>query len=209
MQYNKMVEQNNKQIFFYMDNLKIKIILGSTREGRFGDKAAQWILELAKKKEELDVELLDLRDYAMPFFNEAITPSSIKEPYTNEAVARWTKKIAEADGFIIATAEYSHGYPAVLKNALDYVYKEWNQKPVGFVAWGGVGGARSVEQLRAVAIELQMAPMRNAVHIVAPWFMVDEKGILKPGALDAYANAAEGMLSQLIWWTKALKSARG
>ena len=106
-----------------MANLNIKVVLGSTREGRFGDKAAQWILELAKKKAGLDVELLDLRDYAMPFFSEAATPSSIKEPYKNEAVARWTKKIAEADGYIFATAEYNHAYPAVLKNAIDWVYR--------------------------------------------------------------------------------------
>jgi len=191
-----------------MDNLTIKIILGSTRQGRFGDKAAHWIFELAEKKEGLDVELLDLRDYDMPFFNEPMSPAMIQTPYANEAVARWTKKIAEADGFIFATAEYSHGYPAVLKNALDWVYREWNNKPVGFVAWGGVGGARSVEQLREVAVELQMAPIRNAVHIMAPWMIVDEKGALKPGALDSYEAAAEGMLAQLLWWGKALKAGR-
>ena len=191
-----------------MDNLKIKIILGSTREGRFGDKAAQWILEAAKKKEGVDVELLDLRDYPMPFFNQAVSPSAIKEPYADETVARWTKKIAEADAYIFAATEYSHGYSAVLKNALDWVYREWNNKPVGFVAWGGVGGARSVEQLRLVSVELQMAPMRNAVHIVAPWMLTNSDGTLKPGALDPYAAAAEGVLTQLIWWGKALKAAR-
>jgi NAD(P)H-dependent FMN reductase len=189
-----------------MENLKIKVILGSTREGRFGDKAAQWIYELAKAKEGVEVELLDLRDYAMPFFNESMSPAMIKEPYANEAVARWTKKIGEADAFIVATPEYSHGYPAVLKNALDYVYREWNKKAVGFVAWGAVGGARSVEQLREVAVELQMVPLRHAVHIMAPWMMIDEKGGLKAGALDGYKDAAENMLNDLVWWGKSLKN---
>ena len=96
----------------------------------------------------------------------------------------------------------------MLKNALDWVYREWNHKAVGFVAWGGVGGARSVEQLRLVAVELQMAPMRNAVHIVAPWMMTDEKGALKAGALDGFKNAADTMLNDVIWWGKALKTAR-
>src|SRR3989338_2823805 len=136
----------------------------------------------------------------MPFFNEAVTPSAKKEDYADEAVQRWTKKIKEADGFIIVAPEYNHGYTAVLKNALDYVSTEWNNKPVGFVAYGSAGGARAVEQLRAVAIELQMAPVRNAVNIMAPWFLRDEKGNLKSGALDSYQGAAEALLTQLVWW---------
>lgn len=188
--------------------LQIKIILGSTRPNRFSEHAGRWILEEAKKVAGVDAEILDLRDYAMPFFNEAVPPSSKKEDYTDEAVQRWTKKIGEADGFIIIAPEYNHGYTAVLKNTLDYVAKEWNNKPVGFVAYGSIGGARAVEQLRAVAVELQMAPIRSAVHINAPWFLRDEAGNLKPGALDSYQPAAAGLLSQLVWWTKALKSAR-
>lgn len=190
------------------NDLKVKIILGSTRLTRFSEHAGGWILEEAKKIAGIDAEILDLRDYAMPFFNEAVTPSTKKEDYTDEAVQRWTKKINEADGFVIVSPEYNHGYSGVLKNALDYVYKEWNNKPVGFVAYGSAGGARAVEQLRAVAVELQMVPIRNAVHIMAPWFLRDEKGNLKEGALDSYQGAAEGLLTQLLWWTKALKVAR-
>ena len=192
-----------------MDNLKIKVILGSTREGRFGDKAANWIFDAAKVRPGVEVELLDLRAFEMPFFDEPITPSTIKEPYTNEAVARWTKKIGEADAFIVATPEYNHGTSAVLKNAFDWVSKEWHDKAVAFVSWGSVGGARAVEQLRLVAVEAQMAPVRNAVHIVAPWMMLNPDGTLKTGALDAYEKAAEGMIDQLIWWGTALKTARG
>src|SRR5665213_949628 len=106
--------------------LKIKVILGSTRQGRFGDKPAHWIFDEAKKKEGVEVEYLDLRDYALPFFDEPAPPSSIKEPYINPVVQKWTAKIADGDAIIVVTPEYNHGYPAVLKNALDYVYKEWN-----------------------------------------------------------------------------------
>src|SRR5204863_325199 len=144
--------------------------VGSTRKERFGERPAKWIFEEAKKRAEasdgaIDVELLDLRDYPLPFFDEPASPSSIKEPYTNPEVAKWTAKIADGDAFIVVTPEYNHGYPAVLKNAMDYVYKEWNKKVMGFVAYGSVGGSRSVEQLRAVAIELQMAPLPKAIHI--------------------------------------------
>lgn len=191
------------------NGLKLKIILGSTRPNRFSEHAGRWILEEAKKIAGIEAELLDLRDYEMPFFNEAISPGYKQKDYDNEAVKKWTEKVNEADGFIIVTPEYNRGYPAVLKNALDYAYKEWNNKPVGFVAYGSVGGARAVEQLRTVAVELQMAPVRNAVHIPAHWTLLDDQGVLKAGALDSYQGAAKGLLSQLVWWTKVLKAARG
>src|SRR6266481_6795301 len=105
--------------------LHIKVIIGSIREGRFSEKTANWIFGEAKNLEGVTAELLDLRDYPMPFFNEAVTPSYMKEPYANPVVQKWTAKIAEGDAFIIVTPEYNHGYPAVLKNALDYVYREW------------------------------------------------------------------------------------
>lgn len=189
--------------------LRVKIILGSTRPNRFSEHAGRWIFEEAKKAPEIEAEILDLRDYPMPLFNEAVSPSFKQGDYADKSVQKWTKKIKEADGFIIVTPEYNHGYGAVLKNAIDYVYKEWNNKPVGFVAYGGVGGARAVEQLRTVAVELQMAPIRNALHISAPWTLRDDTGNLKPGALDAYKEAAGGLLAQLAWWMRALKTARG
>lgn len=190
------------------ETLKIKVILGSTRPSRFSEHPGRWIFDILKRREGIDTEILDLRNYKMPFFNESISPGYKKEPYAHEVVARWTKKIAEADGYIIVTPEYNHGYSAVLKNALDYVYQEWNNKPVGFVAYGSVGGSRAVEQLRQVAIELQMTPVRNAVHIPAHWNLLDGKGALKSGALDSHAQSAEAMLDQLIWWGKVLKAAR-
>jgi NAD(P)H-dependent FMN reductase len=185
--------------------LNIKVILGSTREGRFGEKPAQWIFGEVKKLEGVEVELIDLRDYPLPFFNEAVSPAMNNGVHANEIAAKLAKKIAEADGFIIATPEYNHGYPAVLKNAMDFIYNEWNKKPVGFVSWGGVAGARSVEQLRQVSIELQMAPIRNAVHIPNFWAMTDEKGNLKTESIQ---KNADDFLAQLLWWAKALKTAR-
>jgi NAD(P)H-dependent FMN reductase len=189
--------------------INIKVIAGSTREGRFSDKAAAWIAEEIKKGEGVAVEVLDLRDYEMPFFNEAVNPSAKKEPYKNEAVARFTKKIAEGDAFVIVTPEYNHGTSAVLKNVLDWVYQEWNNKPVSFVSYGSVGGARAVEQLRLVAIELQMAPIRNAVHIPGEQYFQVRFG--KMDIKDLFAGQtqkAKAMIDQLLWWARALKRSR-
>src|SRR3989344_2690956 len=191
-----------------MANLKIKIIIGSTREGRFGEKPARWMLDKIQKRKEIDAELLDLRDYPMPFFNEAKTPTAKKEPYGDEAVKRWTKKIAEADGFIVVAPEYNHGYPAVLKNALDYVYTEWNKKPVGFVSYGGAGGVRSVEQLRQVAVELDMVPLRTAIHIFSFWELLDEKGNLKENAFALFEGKANKLVDELLWFGALLRNGR-
>ena len=187
--------------------LKIKVILGSTRQERFGEQPAKWIVEKAKTKG-LDAELLDLRDYPLPFFDETMSPTSAmgKEgAYPFPVSAQWTEKIGEADGFIFVTPEYNHGYPAVMKNAFDYVGKEWNKKPVAFVGYGTVGAARAVDQWRPVVAEQQMVSIRTAVHMVNPWSMLDEKGILNTESFD---RSADMMLDQLIWWGEALKTAR-
>lgn len=189
-------------------SLNIKVIVGSTREGRFSDKAALWITEEIKKQEGVAAEMLDLRDYDMPFFNESVSPLYKQEPYKNEAVARFTKKIEEGDAFVIVTPEYNHGTSGVLKNALDWVYPEWNNKAVAFVSYGSVGGAHAVEQLRLSAIELQMAPIRNAVHIPGEQYFPVLFGRTDANELFALQkDQAEAMITQLLWWTKALKSA--
>ena len=184
--------------------LKVKVILGSTREGRFGEQPAKWITEKAKQKG-LDVELLDLRDFPLPFFKEAVTPSYKKEAYADPAVVQWTAKIKEADAFVVIAAEYNHSFTAVLKNAIDYVSPEWNKKSVGFVGYGTVGGARAIEQLRLVFAELQTVAVRTGVYMISPWTMLDEKGILDTSSFDA---AGDMMLEQLVWWGEALKVAR-
>lgn len=189
---------------------ELKIIIGSTRPNRFSDKAASWFAEIAKRDENFNIEVLDLRDYPMPFFEEPTSPSHMKlGDYKNEVVKKWWRKIEEGDAFVIVSPEYNHGYSAVLKNALDYVFAPWNNKPVAFVGYGSVGGGRAIEQLREVAVELQMAPIRNAVHILAPWFLLEADGSLKKGALDSYNGAAEGVLKQLSWWAETLRVGRG
>lgn len=185
--------------------IKIQIILGSTRPRRFSEKPGKWIFELLQKRAEIAAELIDLRDYPLPFFDEPISPAMSKGGYSNKAVEKWANKVAEADGYIMVTPEYNHGYSAVLKNALDYLYYEWNNKPVGFVAYGGMGGARAVEQLREVAVELQMVPIRDAVHIPAFWALLDKAGNLKTETLN---DSAKAMLDVLIRWAKILKQAR-
>ena len=190
-------------------SLNVKIILGSTRSMRFSEKPGQWIAEEAKKQKDLNVELLDLRDFPMPFFDEAETPGYKSKPYTHESVVRWTAQIAEADAFIIVAPEYNHGYPAVLKNALDYVYQEWNNKPIAFVTYGSAMGARTVEQLRQVAIELQMAPIRTALHMPYDVLVAAGKGVPAAEIFAPYAERADGLIGQLVWWGKALKTARG
>src|SRR3989338_1132182 len=188
--------------------INLKVILGSTRPKRFSERPGRWMHDEAKKRSNLAVEILDLRDYEMPFFNEPVSPSYKEKPYEHEAVVRWTAKIAEADAFIVIAPEYNHGYPSVLKNALDYAYQEWNNKPVAFVAYGSALGARSVEQLRAVAIELQMAPIRNAIHMPFDVVMAAAKGTPDAEIFAPYAERAGGLLDQLIWWARALKEAR-
>lgn len=192
----------------YTSEVNIRIILGSTRRGRFGEHPARWMLDRTAGMDGVRAVLLDLRDYPLPFFDEPVSPSRFEGNYPTEAIARWAAEVEAADGFVIVTPEYNHGYPAVLKNALDSVYDPWKRKAVGFVSYGGVGGARSVEQLREVAVELQMAPVRSAVHIPAPWTLLDGHGVLKPDAFDPFTKNAEALLADLVWWARALRTAR-
>ena len=189
---------------------RIAVILGSTRQKRFGEKPARWVFEELKKRKGVEAEFLDLRDYPMPFYDLPASPNRLQGEYGTEPVIRWRKRIGQADGFIIVAPEYNHGYSATLKNAIDYVYKEWNNKPVGFVSYGNVGGARAVEQLRLVAIELQMAPIRAAVHVPVDIYMaiMNEEAPVNPERFKPVQSAADAMLDQLLWWTDALKAAR-
>jgi len=189
-----------------MSKPKIGIIVGSTRPGRFADHPAKWINEIAGKREEFDIELLDLRDWPMPLFNEELSPAW--GPSKNEVAQRWQKKIDSLDGFIIVAAEYNRGPTASLKNALDYAYKEWNKKPVAFVGYGGVGAARAIEQLRLNAIELQMAPIRVGVHIQVTPYLAVLKGEKTLNDFPELVQGAKDLLDQFVWWLNALKAAR-
>ena len=188
-----------------MEKLKIGVVIGSTRPNRFADKPAEWIKGVAEQRGDFAVETVDLRDYPMPFFDEATSPAW--GPSQDEAAKAWQRKVNEFDGFIITAAEYNRGPTGVLKNAIDYAYNEWRNKPVTYVGYGGVGGARAVEQLRLNAVELQMAPIRQAVHIMFPEMVAVREG--KPLAeFDHLNKAAEATIVQLAWWAHALKAAR-
>jgi NAD(P)H-dependent FMN reductase len=187
----------------------ISVIVGSTRQGRFSEKPAQWIFQHLKKRGDVEARLLDLRDFPMPFFDQPATPATPGRPaYENEVVQRWTAAIAQSDGFVFVTPEYNYGPPAVLKNAIDWVYPEWNRKAACFVSYGSAGGARSVQQLRQVAIEVQLAPIRSSVHIPVATLMAHfQGGDVDKGFAELEAPAKK-MIDDLLWWTTALKTAR-
>lgn len=185
---------------------KIGIVISSIRENRYADKATGWFLEIAQKRADLDFEIVDLRDYDLPLFAEPASPAY--GPPQNEAARRWGAKLAELDGIIFVVAEYNRSITGALKNALDYAYNEFNRKPAAFVAYGGVGGARAVEQLRLMTVELQMAPTRNAVHISMEPFLATMKGEKQLGDYDYLNKSAEVMLDEFSWWALTLKAAR-
>lgn len=189
-----------------MEKPKIAIIISTTRTTRFGEKPAKWIHAIAAARTDISVELVDLRDYAMPFFDEPATNAWV--PSKNEVAKRWQKKVAEFDGYIFVTAEYNRSVPAVLKNALDYAYPEWNRKPAAYVGYGGVGAARAIEQLRLMCVELQMAPTRSGVHLQGADFMAawqQGKDLKEFPYLELNAKT---MLDELQWWASALMVAR-
>ncbi len=185
---------------------KLAVVTGSIRPNRFADHPADWIAEIARERGDFDVQAVDLKDYPMPLFAEAASPAY--GPSADAVARRWQQKMGEFDAYVFTAAEYNRGPTGVLKNALDYAYKEWNNKPVAFVGYGGVGGARAVEQLRLNAIELQMAPIRTAVHIQMPVYLAVLKEGKKLGDFDFLNQNAKDMLDQLAWWTNALKAGR-
>jgi len=189
-----------------MSKPKIAIIVGSTRPQRFADTAVAWFANIASKYDEAAFEVVDLRDYPLPFFDET-APVAAKPP-GHEVAKKWEAKLAEFDGFVFSVAEYNHGMTAVLKNALDYAYQAWSRKPVAFLGYGGVGGARAVEQVRMVTSQLQMAPLSGGVAITMPEMMAVGKGEKQLSDYDYLNDAAKATLDDLLWWTKALKSAR-
>ena len=188
---------------------RISVIVGSTRQGRFSEKPAQWILQHLRKRDGTDAKLLDLRDFPMPFFDQPMPPALPgRPPYENEAVKRWTAAIAASDGFVFVTPEYNYGTSAVLKNAIDWVYPEWNRKAAAFVSYGSTMGARAVQQLRENMIEVQVAPVRSSVHVpVATLWAHFQAGDVEKG-LAELGTQAQTMIDDLLWWTTALMTAR-
>jgi len=187
----------------------IQLIVGTTRQNRFSEKAGAWALDRLSRRSDLTVELVDLRDFTLEHFALPRSPAGTQRDYPNEWVAEWGKVVDRADGYVVVTGEYNHGYPAVLKDAIDHVFVELNRKPIAFIGYGNVGGARAIEQLRQVVVEMEMAPVRHAVHILPEQVVAARASepfdveTLSPldGRLDQLATA-------LVWWAEALATAR-
>jgi len=183
--------------------LRIAIVLGSTRPNRNGAAVARWIHELASRRNDARYELIDLKEVGLPFLDEPLSPAMGR--YARPHTKAWAAQVAARDGFVFVTPEYNHGIPAALKNALDFVYAEWNNKAAGFVSYGSAGGVRAVEQLRLVMGELRIADVRAQVMLsLATDF--ENYSVFRPA--PHHEKVAAEMLDQLVAWSRALKALR-
>lgn len=191
------------------DKPRIAVIYGSTRKSRFVEKPGKWIADLAKERDDWDVEVLDLADFDLPFFDE--DASNAWMPSEDPRAVAWQDKLATFDAFIIVTPEYNRSITGALKNALDQAYVEWVRKPLAVVGYGATGGARAVEHLRTIAIELQMVPIRFGVHLQGEAFMkvhpMGANGEMSE-VEDVLLPGAKAMLEDLDWWTRVTREAR-
>lgn len=181
---------------------QLKVIVASTRPGRKGPAIAKWFMEQLRKQSDFEVELIDLKEVNLPFMDEPEHPRLQK--YQQEHTKAWSRKIAAGDAFVFVTPEYNFGYPASLKNALDFLYQEWTYKPVAFVSYGGLaGGTRAVQMLKQVVTAMKMVPIVEAVHI--PYFtkfLNEEEQFI---ADEGHMRMAEGLVKELLSWTHKLK----
>ena len=186
-----------------MSDLKIGIILGSTRPGRKGDQVAKWVLEHASRRDSATYELVDLADFNLPHLDEAISASQGKSE--NEHTKAWAAAIARYDGFVFVTPEYNHSTSGALKNAIDFIYAEWNNKAAGFVSYGVAGGTRAVEHLRLIVGELQIADVRQQVAVS---LLTDFEGYTTLKPLPHLEPGLNTMLGQVESWAGALRGVR-
>ena len=193
-----------------MTKPKIALIVGSTRATRFADVPAQWMLAQARARTDMEVELVDLRDYDLPFFNEMASNAWL--PTQDANAVKWQQKLAEFDGYIFVVAEYNRSITGTLKNALDQASVEWKHKPMAAIAYGAMGGTRAVEHLRMIAVELQMVPTRNAVHLGGADFYGVHPGMGGSGSLaeieGSLMPSAKATLDDVVWWAKATMAAK-
>jgi NAD(P)H-dependent FMN reductase len=183
--------------------IKVGIVIGSTRPGRNGEAVAKWVHELASKRTDATFELVDIKDYELPLLDEPVPPSLGK--YSKEHTKRWAAKIATLDAFVFVTPEYNHSTSGALKNALDFIYREWNDKAAGFVGYGSVGGSRAIEHLRAIMAELQVADVRSQVSLSLVTDF-ENYSVFKPQAF--HQQNLTTMLDQVVRWGTALKPLR-
>jgi NAD(P)H-dependent FMN reductase len=183
--------------------LSIGIILGSTRPNRNGEAVAKWVAEQTAGRTDARYELVDIKDYNLPLLDEPIPPSQGK--YTQPHTKRWAEKIASFDAFVFVTPEYNHSTSGALKNALDFLYREWNNKAAGFVSYGSAGGARAVEALRLIMAELQIADVRAQVMFS---LMTDFKNFSEFTPNPRHEGELDTMLKQLVAWGTAMQGVR-
>ncbi|WP_165972241.1 NADPH-dependent FMN reductase [Paenibacillus piri] len=183
--------------------MNIQLIIGSIREGRRGRSIGEWAYETAAARGDMSVELIDLKEWNLPMFDLAKPP--IRGEYENRLQQLWADKIKEADGYLFISPEYNHSYTSALKNAVDYLYDEWGRKPAGFIGYGPTGGIRGIEQLRLVLIELKMAALGNALHLMRVHEKIENNRF--NGDEHDVANL-NYVLDDLLWWSKALHEAR-
>lgn len=182
---------------------KIAVIVGSTRPGRNGEAVAAWVFDVASKRSDAEFELVDIADYNLPLLDEPIPASQGK--YSKDHTKRWAAKIGGFDGYVFVTPEYNHGPSGALKNAIDFLYAEWNNKAAGFVSYGSAGGTRAVEQLRLVMAEIQIADVRaQATFNLSTDF--ENYTVFKPS--EGKEKSVNGMLDQLVAWAEALRTVR-
>src|SRR5580692_7088199 len=183
--------------------IRIGIILGSTRPGRRGEQVAKWVLEVASQRADADFELIDLIDFPLPHLDEPLPPSIGQ--YQNSHTLEWAAVIAQFDGFIFVTPEYNHSTSGVLKNAIDYLYAEWNNKAMGVVSYGAVGGARAAEHLRLIAGELQMADVRTNVALS---LFTDFENFTDLAPSEHQEQVLQTLLGEVLAWSQALAPLR-
>jgi NAD(P)H-dependent FMN reductase len=195
--------KNNMNLMEEFTMLKIAIILGSTRPGRNGEAVARWVNEIAQKRSDAEFELVDLADFNLPLLDEPVPPSMGQ--YTKPHTIAWAEKIGSFDGYVFVTPEYNHATSGALKNAIDFLFKEWNDKAAGFVGYGGNGGARAIENLRLIMGELKVADVRAQVGLSLITDF-ENYSVFKPGPHQE--PAVNAMLDQVIAWSGALKTLR-
>jgi len=183
--------------------LRVAILTGSTRPGRNNEAVARWVYELAKERNDAEFEFVDIAEYDLPLLNEPVPPSLGQYSYGH--TKRWSEKIASFDAYVFVTPEYNHGISGALKNAIDYLYREWNNKSAGFVSYGSAGGVRAVEQLRLVMAELQIATVR--AQLILSLF-TDFENFTKFKPDSRHEKQLHIMLDQVIAWGSALKGLR-
>jgi NAD(P)H-dependent FMN reductase len=183
--------------------LHVGIIIGSTRPGRHGEAVAKWVYEIAKKRSDATFELVDLKDYDLPHLDEPIPPSAGK--YAQAHTKKWAAKIASFDAFVIVTPEYNHSTSGALKNAIDFLYQEWNNKAAGFVSYGAVGGVRAVEHLRGIMAELQVATVRAQASFSLYTDFVNFQQFRPDASKETNVTT---MLDQVVSWGGALRTVR-